>query len=90
VRVGWWQQREADGLAIQDSYEVPEIHPSQVRVGDIIGTLGSINSRYTVKMISDPRTTPRRWTFFGRDDKGLQHTNTFGEDELVRRFAKAS
>ena len=77
-------------MAVQDWCDAPEIHPSQVRVGDIIGTLRETNLRYTVKLISGPQTTPRRWTFFGRDDKGLQHTNTFAEDDLVRRYAKAS
>ncbi len=77
-------------MAIQDWCDAPEIHPSQIRVGDIIGTLQQTDLRYTVKLVSGPQTTPRRWTFFGRDDKGLQHTNTFGEDELVRRYAKAS
>ncbi|MGA8546232.1 MAG: hypothetical protein WB785_13365 [Mycobacterium sp.] len=77
-------------MAIQDWCDAPEIHPSQIRVGDIIGTLRQTDLRYTVKLVSGPQTTPRRWTFFGRDDKGLQHNNTFGEDELVRRYAKAS
>jgi hypothetical protein len=77
-------------VAIQNWCDAPEIHPSQIRVGDIIGTLGQTNLRYTVKLISGPQRTPRQWTFFGRDDKGLQHTNTFGENELVRRYAKAS
>jgi hypothetical protein len=77
-------------MATQDWGNPPEIHPSQVRVGDIIGTLRATQLRYTVKMISGPQVTPRRWTFFGRDDNGAQHTSTFGEDELVRRYAKAS
>jgi len=29
-------------------------------------------------------------TFFGRDAEGLQHTSTFGEDDLVSRYAKIS
>ncbi|WP_084293446.1 hypothetical protein [Mycobacterium gastri] len=61
-----------------------------MRVGDIIGTLLPTQMRLTVKMISGPQTTPRRWTFFGRDDNGLQHTSTFADDDLVRRYAKAS
>lgn len=77
-------------MAIQHWGDAPEIHPSQIRVGDIIGTLRPTQLRYTVKMISGPQSTPRRWTFFGRDDNGTQHTSTFGEDELVRRYAKAS
>jgi hypothetical protein len=77
-------------VAIQDWCDAPEIHPSQIRVGDVIGTLRETDLRYTVKLVSGPQTTPRRWTFFGRDDKGLQHTNTFGENESVRRYAKAS
>jgi hypothetical protein len=77
-------------VAIRNWCDAPEIHPSQIRVGDIIGTLRETEMRYTVKLISGPQTTPRRWTFFGRDDKGLQHTNTFGENELVRRYATAS
>jgi hypothetical protein len=70
--------------------DAPQIHPSQVRVGDIIGTLHETNVRYTVKLISTPQNTPRRWTFFGRDARGTDHANAFGESDLVRRFAKAS
>ncbi|OBG58839.1 MULTISPECIES: hypothetical protein [unclassified Mycobacterium] len=77
-------------MAIQDWADAPEIHPSKIRVGDIIGTLRPTQLRYTVKMISGPQTTPRRWTFFGRDANGAQHTGTFGEDESVRRYGKAS
>ena len=77
-------------MAVPNGGDAPEIHPSQIRVGDVIGTVLQSNQRYTVKLISGPQTTPRRWTFFGRDDKGMQHTNTFGENELVRRYAKAS
>jgi hypothetical protein len=77
-------------MATQNSGDASQIHPSQIRVGDIIGMARPIGLRYTVKMISGPQTTPRRWTFFGRDAEGLQHTSTFGEDDLVRRYAKAS
>lgn len=77
-------------MAIQDWGDAPEIHPSKIRVGDVIGTLRPTTMRYTVKMISEPQTAPRRWTFFGRDDTGRQHTGTFSENELVRRYAKAS
>ena len=77
-------------MAIQNWCDAPQIHPSQIRVGDIIGTLQPTQLRLTVKMISGPRTTPRQWTFFSRDDNGLQRTSTFGEDDLVRRYAKAS
>jgi hypothetical protein len=75
-------------VAIQNWCDAPEIHPSRIRVGDIIGTLRQSTVRYTVKLISGPQKAPRQWTFFGRDDKGLQHTNTFGESELVRRYAQ--
>jgi hypothetical protein len=47
-------------------------------------------SRYTVKLISGPQSTPRRWTFFCRDARGSERTSTFGEDDLVRRYAKKS
>lgn len=77
-------------MAIQHWCDAPEIHPSKIRVGDIIGTLQPTKLRLTVKLISGPQTTPRRWTFFGRDDNGLQHTSTYGEDEFVRRYARAS
>lgn len=77
-------------MAIQNWCDAPQIHPSQIRVGDIIGTLRPTNLRYTVKLIGGPQTTPRQWTFFSRDANGLQHTSTFGENELVRRYAKAS
>jgi hypothetical protein len=77
-------------MATQNWQDAPEIHPSKIRVGDIIGTVDPTNLRYTVKMISGPQKSQGQWTFFGRDDKGLQHTNTFGDDELVRRYAQAS
>jgi hypothetical protein len=66
-----------------------QIHPSEIRVGDIIGTIEPDHRRYTVKLISNPHSGPRRWTFFGRDDKGLQHTITFADDQLVSRYVKA-
>jgi hypothetical protein len=78
------------GVAIQNWGDAPEIHPSQIRVGDVIGTMRPTDVRYTVKLISGPQTSPRRWTFFGSDAKGQQQTCTFGEDDLVRRYAKAS
>ncbi len=76
-------------MAIHNRCDAPQIHASQVRVGDVIGTLLPTDLRYTVKMISEPRTAPRRWTFFCRDSRGLEHTDTFGEDDLVCRYAKA-
>lgn len=78
------------GVAIQSWGDAPGVHPSQIRVGDVIGTLRPTNVRYAVKLISGPQTSPRRWTFFGRDAEGRQQTGTFGEDDLVRRYAKAS
>jgi hypothetical protein len=77
-------------MAIENWHDAPQIHPSKVRVGDIIGTLDPTSLRYTVKMISNPATTQKRWTFFGRDDRGLQHTNTFADNDLVRLYDKAS
>ena len=76
-------------MAIKDWWDAPEIHPSEIRVGDIIGAIPD-HLRYTVKMIGAPQKSPGQWTFFCRDDGGLQHTSTFREDELVRRYAKAS
>jgi hypothetical protein len=76
-------------MAIQNWCDAPQIHPSEIRVGDIIGTMQLATRRYTVRLISGPQRSPRQWTFFGRDDQGLQHTNTFGEDDLVPRYAKA-
>lgn len=76
-------------MVVQDWSEAPEIHPSQIQVGDLIGTKQPTQLRYTVKLISGPQATPRRWTFFGRDAAGLQHTSTFGEDDVVRRYTKA-
>ena len=70
--------------------DAPEIHPSEIRVGDIIGTIEPDHLGYTVKLISQPNASPRQWTFFGRDDRGLQHTTTFADDQLVRRYVKAS
>jgi hypothetical protein len=77
-------------VIIQSWRDAPEIHPSQIRVGDVIGTLRESTSRYTVKLISVPQTTPRRWTFFVRDDRGSDYANAFGENDLVRRYAKAT
>ncbi len=76
-------------MAIQNWCDAPQIHPSKIRVGDIIGTLLPTELRLTVKLIGGPQTTPQRWTFFSRDHNGLQYTNTFKEHELVRRYAKA-
>ena len=76
-------------MGIQNWRDAPQIHPSEIRVGDMIGAIEPDHLRYTVKLISGPQKSPRQWTFFGRDDKGLQHTSTFGDDELVRRYAKA-
>ena len=76
-------------MTAQNSGDTPEIHPSQIRVGDIIGAPRETTLRYTVKMVSVPSNTPRKWTFFGRDDKGRDHANVFGENDLVRRYVKA-
>jgi len=78
------------GMAIQNWSDAPEIHPSEIRVGDLIGAMQPTDRRYTVKLISGPQKSPRQWTFFGRDADGMQYASTFGEDELVRRYAKAS
>jgi hypothetical protein len=78
-----------NSMAVQDWCDAPEIHPSEIKVGDIIGTLRETSVRLTVKMVSTPSKTPRRWTFFGRDDRGHDHANAFGEDDMVRRYAKA-
>jgi hypothetical protein len=77
-------------MAIQSSRDAPQTHPSQIRVGDTIGATSATGLRYTVKLISGPQTTPRQWTFFGRDAEGLQHTHTFGENDLVRRYTATS
>jgi hypothetical protein len=77
-------------MALQNWSDAPQIHPSDIRVGDVIGTLQPTELRLTVKLIGGPQSTPRQWTFFGQDDKGRQHTSTFGEDDVVRRYAKAS
>lgn len=77
-------------MATQNWCDAPEIHPSLIRVGDIIGTRRESSLRYKVKLISVPQRTPRRWTFFGRDDKGSEYANAFGENDLVRRYSKAS
>jgi hypothetical protein len=77
-------------VVLQSWGDAPEIHPSQIRVGDVIGTLRPTEVRYAVKMISGPQKSPQRWTFFGRDAQGREQIGTFGEDDLVRRYAKAS
>ena len=76
-------------MAVQNWCDAPQIHASQVKVGDIIGTPKQTDLRYTVRLISGPQRTPRRWTFFCRDNRGLDHTSTFGEDDFVRRYVKA-
>lgn len=90
IRVGWWQLLRTDYMAIENWCDAVEIHPSQIRVGDIIGTRRPTELRLTVKMISGPQSGPGQWTFFSRDNNGQQRTSTFGEGELVRRYAKAS
>lgn len=77
-------------VAIQNWCDAPEIHPSQIRIGDTIGTLRESSLHYKVRLISTPQTSPRRWTFFGRDDRGSEHANVFSENDLVRRYSKAS
>ncbi len=77
-------------MNIQNWCDAPEIHPWQIRVGDVIGTQQPTELRLTVKLISGPQKSPRKWTFFSRDARGQECTSTFGEDDLVRRYAKAS
>lgn len=77
-------------MAVQNWADAPEIHPSQVRIGDVIGTLRETPLRYRVTMIGVPQSTPRRWTFFGRDDSGNDYAKGFGEDDRVRRYREAS
>jgi hypothetical protein len=77
-------------MTMQNSWDAPQIHPSQIRVGDIIGTRRPTELRMTVKMISGPQSGAQQWTFFSRDENGRQRTSTFGDDELVRRYAKTS
>jgi hypothetical protein len=79
------------GMAVLNWSDAPEIHPSEIRVGDVIGAIRSVKQQhYTVKMIGEPQKSPKQWTFFGQDDRGLQHSSTFSEADLVRRLAKAS
>jgi hypothetical protein len=77
-------------VAIENWREAPEIHPSEIQVGDTIGTVDADHVPYLVKMISGPQTGRKRWTFFGRDDRGRDYSSTFKEDDLVRRFSRAS
>jgi hypothetical protein len=88
--VGWWQQTYMGwvDMAVEDWWDAPEIHPSQIQVGDVIGTNKPSGRRCIVKMISGPQRDPRKWTFFSRDTEGLEHTGTFGDDDLVRRYVK--
>lgn len=79
-----------ESMAIENWWDAPEIHPSEIRVGDAIGTVDADHLRYIVKMISGPQSGRQRWTFFGRDAQGRDHASTFKEDDMVRRFAKAS
>lgn len=76
-------------MATPNWQDAPEIHPSLIRVGDTIGTLEAGHLPFKVKMIGEPQKSPKQWTFFGQDDHGRQHSSTFGEDKLVRRYAKA-
>ncbi len=74
-------------MAMGNGFDTPQVRPWEVRVGDVIGTS---SRQYTVKLIGGPQATPKQWTFFGRDDSGRQYTSTFGENDMVSRFAKAS
>jgi hypothetical protein len=76
-------------MATQNWQDAPEIHPSLIRVGDIIGAMEPNYLPFRVKLISEPQKSPKQWTFFGQDDNGRQHSSTFGEDKLVRRYTKA-
>lgn len=77
-------------MATQNWCDAPEIHPSEIRVGDTIGTVAPDHLPYLVKMISTPQAgSSSRWTFFGRDKNGQQHSETFREGQLVRRYTKA-
>jgi hypothetical protein len=77
-------------MAIENWCDAPEIHPSQIRVGDTIGTVAPDHLPYEVRMISTPQAGSTRWTFFGRDKHGQQHSETFRDGQLVRRYTKAS
>ena len=50
-------------MTMQTGEDVPQIHPSKIRVGDVIGTRHHTHLRYTVKLISGPQTGPQQWTF---------------------------
>ena len=76
-------------MAAQNWMDAPEIHPSQIRVGDTIGTIKPGHLPFKVKMICEPQQSPRQWTFLGQDDHGRQHASTFSEAQVVRRYAKA-
>ena len=75
-------------MGVQEWWDASQIHPSQIQVGDIIGTVDPSSRRCTVKLIGGPQAAPRHWTFFSRDAEGLQHTGTFGENDVVRRYSK--
>ncbi|CAM4242430.1 hypothetical protein MB901379_01277 [Mycobacterium basiliense] len=77
-------------MAIQDWRVAPEIHPSEIRVGDIIGTMQPTHLPFRVKLITEPQRSPKQWTFFGQDDNGRQHVSTVCEDQLVRRYSRQS
>lgn len=77
-------------MATDNWCDAPEIHPSEIRVGDTIGTVAPDHLPYEVRMISTPQAGSTRWTFFGRDKNGQQHSDTFRDGQLVRRYAKAS
>lgn len=77
-------------MAMQDRCDAPQVHPSEIRIGDTIGTMDDEHLPFLVKLISEPQRSPQRWTFFGSDERGLQHVSTCGEDQLVHRYGKAS
>jgi len=77
-------------MTVQNWMDAPEIHPSQIRVGDTIGTIEPSHLPFKVKMIGEPQKSPKQWTFFGQDDNGRQHASTFSEAQVVRRYAKSS
>ena len=46
---------------VQDWWDAPEIHPSEIKVGDIIGTTQPSGARCTVRLIGGPQSSPRQW-----------------------------
>ena len=67
-------------MAVQDWWDAPEIHPSQIKVGDIIGTTQPSGRRCTVRLIGGPQKAPAAVDIFQPRHRGpTAHGHVQGE-----------